>query len=126
MSQNLTPILHARYWTTPDYKTNYFIDFVFFALRQNSLSKVIVNGMSGSSCKFRGFIMLSLKALKIQIEISQNKMTEFIDFEVSANDQNQEEKQNGESEISDSDLVSLISFIGDTEIENDTTFYQQF
>ena len=53
-------------------------------------------------------------------------MAEFIDFEVSVNEQNQEEKQDGENEISDSDLVSLKSFIGDTEIENDTTFYQQF
>ena len=70
MSQNLTPILHATYWTTPVYKTTYFIDFVSFGLRQNSLSKVIVNGMSGSSCKFRGFIMVSLKALKTQIQIS--------------------------------------------------------
>ena len=53
-------------------------------------------------------------------------MAEFIDFEVSVNEQNQEEKQDGENEISDSDLVSLKSFIGGTEIENDTTFYQQF
>ena len=53
-------------------------------------------------------------------------MAEFIDFEVSVNEQNQEEKQDGENEISDSDLVSLKSFIGGTEIENDRTFYQQF
>ena len=31
------------------YKATYFRDFVFYALRQNTLSKVIVNGMSGSS-----------------------------------------------------------------------------
>ena len=50
-------------------------------------------------------------------------MAEFIDFEVSINDQNQQEKQDDENEVSDSDLNSLISFIDDTEVENDTTFY---
>ena len=53
-------------------------------------------------------------------------MAEFIDFEVSVNDQNQQEKQDDENEVSDSDLDSLKSFTDDTEVENDTSFYRQF
>ena len=48
MSEDLTPILNTRYWTTDVYKTTYFNDFVFYGLRQNILSKVTVNGMSAS------------------------------------------------------------------------------
>ena len=43
--ENLTPILNTRYWTTDVYKVTYFNDFVFHGLRQNILTKVIVNGM---------------------------------------------------------------------------------
>ena len=46
--ENLRPILNTRYWTTDVYKATYFNDFVFYGLRQNILSKVIVNSMSGS------------------------------------------------------------------------------
>ena len=52
-------------------------------------------------------------------------MTDFIDFEVSVEDNNQNEEKN--SEVSDSGLASLESFIDDNdEIENDRTFYQKF
>ena len=37
MSKNLTPTLNTKYWTTEDYKTTYFNDFVFYGLRQNIL-----------------------------------------------------------------------------------------
>ena len=50
-------------------------------------------------------------------------MAEFIDFEVSVQEQNERDK---EDEISDDDLDSLKSFIDDSEVENDRTFYQQF
>ena len=50
-------------------------------------------------------------------------MAEFIDFEVSVEEQNERDK---EDEISDDDLDSLKSFIDDSEVENDRTFYQQF
>ena len=43
-------------------------------------------------------------------------MAEFIDFEVSVNDQNQQEKQDDENEVSDSDLDSLKSFVDNTFI----------
>ena len=66
---NLTPVLDTRYWTTDVYNTIYFNDFVFYGLRQNILSKVIVNGMPGSSWKFRRFIMLSLKVFNLDTEI---------------------------------------------------------
>ena len=50
-------------------------------------------------------------------------MAEFIDFEVSVEEQNEKDK---EDEVSDDDLDSLKSFIDDSEVENDRTFYQQF
>ena len=52
-------------------------------------------------------------------------MTDFIDFEVSVEDNNKNEEK--DDEVSDSDLDSLKSFIDDNdEIENDRTFYQKF
>ena len=52
-------------------------------------------------------------------------MTDFIDFEVSVEDNNQNEEK--DNEVSDSGLASLESFIDDNdEIENDRTFYQKF
>ena len=69
--ENLTSILNTRYWTTDVYKGACFNDFVFHGLRQNILSKVIVNGMSGSSWKFRRFVMLSLKVLNLDREIAK-------------------------------------------------------
>ena len=49
-------------------------------------------------------------------------MTDFIDFEVSVEDNNKNEEK--DDEVSDSDLDSLKSFIDDNdEIENDRTFY---
>ena len=52
-------------------------------------------------------------------------MTDFIDFEVSVEDNNQNEEK--DDEVSDSDLDSLKSFIDDNdETENDRTFYQDF
>ena len=55
--------------TTDVYEATYFNDFVFHGLRQNILSKVIVNGMSGSSWKFHRFVMSSLKVLNLDREI---------------------------------------------------------
>ena len=69
--ENLRPILNTRYWTTDVYKATYFNDFVFYGLRQNILSKVIVNGMSGSSWKFRRFVMISLNVLNLDREIAK-------------------------------------------------------
>ena len=34
MSKNLVPTLNTKYWTTEDYKTTYFNDFVFYGLGQ--------------------------------------------------------------------------------------------
>ena len=67
--ENLLPILNMWYWNTDVYKVTYFNDFVFHGLRQNILSKVIVNGMPGSNWKFRRFVMLSLKVLNLDREI---------------------------------------------------------
>ena len=67
--ENLKPILNTRYWTTDVYKATYFNDSAFYGMRQNILSKVIVNGMSGSSSKFRRFVMISLKVLNLDREI---------------------------------------------------------
>ena len=52
-------------------------------------------------------------------------MTDFIDFEVSVEDNNKNDEK--DDEVKDSDLDSLKSFIDDNdEIENDRTFYQKF
>ena len=52
-------------------------------------------------------------------------MTDFINFEVSVEDNNQNEEK--DDEVSDSDLDSLKSFVDDNdEIEYDRTFYQKF
>ena len=58
--ENLIPILNTRFGTTDIYKASYFNDFAFYGLRQNILSKVIVNGMSGSCWKFRRLVMIRL------------------------------------------------------------------
>ena len=67
--ENLRPILNTRYWAADVYKAIYFNDFVFYGLRQNILSKVIINSMSGSSWKFCRFVMISLKVLNLDREI---------------------------------------------------------
>ena len=52
-------------------------------------------------------------------------MTDFNDFDVSVEDNKQNEEK--DDEVSDSDLDSLKSFIDDNdEIENGRTFYQKF
>ena len=52
-------------------------------------------------------------------------MTDFTDFEVSVEDNDQNEEK--DDEVSDNDLDSLKSFIDDNdEIENDRTLYQKF
>ena len=52
-------------------------------------------------------------------------MTDFTGFEVSVEDNNENEEK--DDEVSDSDLDSLKPFIDDNdEIENDRTFYQKF
>ena len=52
-------------------------------------------------------------------------MTDFIDFEVSVEDNKKNEEK--DDEVSDSDLDSLKSFIDDNdEIENGRKFYQKF
>ena len=66
--QDLRPIINSRYWTTPLYEATYFSDFIFFNLRQNILSRVIANGMIGSSWHFKHFVSLSLKVLDINVE----------------------------------------------------------
>ena len=52
-------------------------------------------------------------------------MTDFNDFDVSVEDNKQNEEK--DDEVSDSDLDSLKSFINDNyEIENDRTYHQKF
>ena len=55
-------------------------------------------------------------------------MTDFIDFEVSVEDNNRNSNEEKYDEVSNSYLDSLKSFIDDDndEIENDRTFYQKF
>ena len=67
--ENLRPILNTRYWSTDTYRATYFNDYVFHSLKQNILSKVIANGMTGSSWRFNRFILINLSVLKLDKEI---------------------------------------------------------
>ena len=58
-----------RWWITDVYKATNFKEFVYYGLKQNILSKVIANGMSGSSWRFRRFVMINLKVLNLAREI---------------------------------------------------------
>ena len=69
VSDNLRPILNIRYWSTEAYRATYFNDYVFYNLRQNILSKVISNGMSGSSWRFNRFVLINLPVSKLDKEI---------------------------------------------------------
>ena len=69
LRENLIPILSTRHWTTEPYQTRYFNNYIFYSLRENILKRVIVNGVSGSSCRFRRFIYLDLKTLDLETEI---------------------------------------------------------
>ena len=83
VTENIRPILNTRYWSTDVYQTVYFNDFVFYGFKSKILSKVIVNGTSGSSLRFRRFITLSLTAVDLDTEIVKwSVMANFIDFEV--------------------------------------------
>ena len=82
MTENIRPILNMCYRSTDVYQTVCFNDFVFYGLKSEILSKVIVNGMSGSSWRFR-FITLSSTAVDLDTEIVKWRvMVNFIDFEV--------------------------------------------
>ena len=61
--QGLQSILNTRYWTTPRYNDVYFNDSIFLGLKQDTLSRVRINGMSGSSWHFKRFISLAAKIL---------------------------------------------------------------
>ena len=61
--QGLRSILNSRYWTTLPYKATYFNDFIFCSLKQEILSRVIIDGMSGCSWHFKRFLSLSVKVL---------------------------------------------------------------
>ena len=66
--KNLRPILNTQYWSTDTYQATYFNDYVFHNLKQNILSKVIVNGMKGSSWRFNRIILINLSVLEIDKE----------------------------------------------------------
>ena len=59
--QGLRPILNSRYWTMSPYEGNFFNNFIFYGLKQEIVSKVIINDMPGSSWHFKCFISLSVK-----------------------------------------------------------------
>ena len=67
---DLQPLLNTRYWTTETYDSIYFNDFIFYALRQDILKRVIINTMSGSSWYFKRFVYLAVKILDGEVEIS--------------------------------------------------------
>ena len=69
VQENLRPIVNTRYWTTEPFKTMYFYDYIFYSFRENILKRVIVNGISGISWRFRRFIYLNLKSFNPESEV---------------------------------------------------------
>ena len=69
VQENLRSIVNTRYWTIEPFKTTYFNEYIFYSLRENILKRVTVNGMSGTSWRFRRFIYLNLKALNLEREL---------------------------------------------------------
>ena len=67
--ENLSQIINTRWWTTDVYKATNFNDCVYYALKQSILIEVIVNSMSGSSWRFRRFVIINLKVLNLDREI---------------------------------------------------------
>ena len=67
---DLQPLLNTRYWTTETYNRIYFNDFIFYALRQDILKRVIINTMFGSCWYFKRFVYLAVKILDGEVEIS--------------------------------------------------------
>ena len=59
----LQPILNSRYWSTATYDSIFFNDFIFLGLKRDTLSRVIINGMSGSLWHFKRFISFAVKIL---------------------------------------------------------------
>ena len=55
---------------TETYDCIYFNDFIFYALRQDILKRVIINTMSSSSWLFKRFVHLAVKILHGEVEIS--------------------------------------------------------
>ena len=68
VTPNSQPLLNIRYWTTETYDGKYFNDFIFLALRQDILKRVIVNNMSGSAWYFKRFTYLAVNVLDSQFE----------------------------------------------------------
>ena len=61
--QGLRSIWNSGYGTTSPYEGNYFNGCIFYALKQEILSRVIINDLCGSSWHFTCFISLSVKVL---------------------------------------------------------------
>ena len=63
-------LLNTRYWTTEAYDSIYFNNFIFYALKQDILKRVIRNSMAFSSWYFKRFVYLAVKILDGEVEIS--------------------------------------------------------
>ena len=83
-----------------------------YGLKQNILSKVIVNGMSGSSWRFRRFAMINLKVLNLDMVIVKQNVRIYWLW--------------GKCWRYEPKLRVTKSFIDDEKIEGDRTFYYKF
>ena len=68
---DLQPLVNTRYWTTETYDSVYFNDFILQSLKFDILKRVINNQMSGSSLYFKRFLILAVKILDSEVEISK-------------------------------------------------------
>ena len=67
--ENYRLIFNTRYWSTEEYRATYFNDYIFYSLKQNIVSKVITNSMTGNSWRFNRFVSINLSVLKLNKEI---------------------------------------------------------
>ena len=47
--ENEEPIVNSQYWSTDQFQTKSFNDYISFSLREGILKRFINNGMTGSS-----------------------------------------------------------------------------
>ena len=63
------PIKNSRYGSTGLQQTKSFYDFIYFNLREETLKRVINNGMSGSSWHFNCFLNINVKILDTENQL---------------------------------------------------------
>ena len=64
----VTPLRSSRYWSTNPIQSKSFNDFILFNIRDSVLTKVINNGLTGSSWRLERFNYVNFKTASIDVE----------------------------------------------------------